>query len=184
MYKLTFILFIIIIMNMISLYNDRHYHEYYSKNKKIYDVGYKYLPNINQHEYLINYISYVIIILLIFTNFVVDFLKLFFIIYIIRFIFTQITVLPKIKHCNIQQFNPFGYCYDKIFSGHISFLFLFTLFLYETNYISIYILGILNIINMCLIISTRAHYTIEVIVAFIITFFIFKNKKIFLSYMK
>jgi hypothetical protein len=182
MYKLSALLILVILFNLFTFYKEQHYRQHF-KTSKIYDLGHHVFPNLYKHEYIINYIAYLGIIVLIITNNILDFLKLFFIILIIRFLFTQITVLPKMKHCKINHFSPLGYCYDKIFSGHISFIFLCSLFLLETKYISIYTLACINIINSILIISTRAHYTIDVIIAFMVTFFIFQNKKYFLNYL-
>lgn len=181
MYKLSCLLILVIIINLITFYKEQQYKQHF-KTSNIYDVGHKVLPNLHHHEYIINYILYIGILVLIFTNNIIHFLKIFFIILIIRFLFTQITVLPKMKHCKINHFSPFGYCYDKIFSGHVSFIFLCTLFLLETKYISIYTLIVVNLINSILIISTRAHYTIDVIIAFMITYLMFQHKKNILNY--
>jgi len=190
------IVFIIIVslllINVLSFYNEYHYESYYSsriKNNKttpkVYDIGHKYLPNIAQYEYIINIIlGLAACSFFIYPKIFLPFLVLFLIIIVIRMITIQLTVLPKTT-CDIKKsVDLSGYCYDKIFSGHAAFMCLLTLFLYNLKKISIFVLIIINVLYGLLIISARSHYTIDVVVAFIVTLLIFQNRKYFFKVLK
>ena len=190
------IVFIIIgmllLINVLSFYNENHYESYYSsriKNNKttpkVYDIGHKYLPNIAQYEYIINVIlGLVACSFFIYPKIFLPFCILFLVIIVIRMITIQLTVLPKTT-CDIKtSFDLSGYCYDKIFSGHTAFMCLLTLFLYNLKKMSIYALIIINVLYGMLIIAARSHYTIDVVVAFIVTLLIFQNRKYFFKVLK
>lgn len=187
---LTSFIFIFICIYYYYFLSEPFYEDYYVKNAhrtipKVYDVGHKYLPNIEKYQYLINIVIGIAILKLIFTPFIFDFLLLLLFLHIIRLITIQLTVLPKMRNCVVKNnITLDGYCYDKIFSGHITLIFLFTLFLYKYKQISLILLFIINILYSILIIATRAHYTIDVIVSFLFTFIVFQNRKILLNFIK
>jgi hypothetical protein len=193
---MTLIIFIIIasllLTNIIAFYNEYHYESYYTsriKNNKttpkVYDIGHKYLPNISKYEYILNIIlGLAACSFFIYPKIFLPFLVLFLIIIVIRMITIQLTVLPKTT-CDIKtSFDLSGYCYDKIFSGHTAFMCLLTLFLYNLKKISVFALIIINVLYGLLIISARSHYTIDVVVAFIVTLLIFQNRKYFFKFLK
>jgi len=189
--KVINLLIIFFILNIVSYYQDGYYDKYYSDRYKyphVYDIGHLYLPNLGEYEYLIECVMGTIFVLLcvFFSGHFIEFLTLFVVISIIRFIFINITVLPKIQsQCTVKKIGfMYSLCYDKIFSGHATALFLFTLFLHQSKTISMFTLIILNLLNALLIISTQAHYTIDVIVAYLVTFMVFENKKYFLKYIQ
>ena len=98
-------------------------------------------------------------------------------IFIIRAITIQLTILPKYELCKVNTNATFkGGCYDKIFSGHIALCFMSSIILYVNNYINMFILAFINILNMYFIIVSRSHYTIDVIMSFLITFMVYQNK--------
>jgi hypothetical protein len=87
-----------------------------------------------------------------------------------------LTILPKYEECN----DPFtwqslflGGCYDKIFSGHTSFVLLLTLMYYREHMINMPALYGINIFNILAILSTRSHYSIDVFIAIFVTITIF-----------
>jgi len=98
-------------------------------------------------------------------------------IYFIRSILTLITVLPKSSNCDYNLDMAFinGGCYDKIFSGHTALIFILTLVLQKYKIIDFATLIILNIINVSIILLTRTHYTIDVIVSFLVCDLMYKN---------
>jgi hypothetical protein len=100
--------------------------------------------------------------------------KCLFILSIIQFLrilcFTT-TILPPLKKDKIRVFGMNGNGSEYIFSGHacyscITFLYLF---LEYKEKINIYFLIIYNIISQSCIIISRNHYTVDVILAWIIT---------------
>ena len=194
MYNFKLILLIIIIFNIFHyLYflNEQHYYNYYlsrqnKTNPKVYDIGHKYLPDIEKYQFILNFeILFIIYWLFYNSYFFIDFLILMLIIYFIRLFVIQLTVLPKMKNCTISNsISITGYCYDKIFSGHFSFFFLFTLFLFHYKHISQLYLFIVNLLYAFLIIATRAHYTVDVFVSLLISFVIFQNRQYILKFFK
>jgi len=88
------------------------------------------------------------------------------------------------KSCEINEAGMIGGCYDKIFSGHFSIVFLITLLLWKHKYISLIPLFFINLVNGILIIMTRAHYSIDVVVAIFVTLFVYQNNISILRYIK
>ena len=79
------------------------------------------------------------------------------------------------KECdphNISIYNViFGHCSDKIFSGHTAFTLLIVLVAYNFNLLDnnkLLILGIFQLIYAFLIIITRAHYSVDVLLSYYI----------------
>lgn len=149
---------------------------------KVYDIGIKYTPNLSSYkslEYLSHFFAFVLPFL-----FGVDVLKTYLQYYIVitllRYIFNILTILPKEKQCD-DKFSLsnyiFGHCYDKIFSGHFASSFLLSLILFDKKIItSIPLLSAFNIFNALLILSLRFHYTIDIIVAILVTIIVYQNK--------
>lgn len=160
-------------------------------NQKVFDIGHKYIPDLSNYEFYIgnnkiilhNILDILIIIPLIYILIYEKELRIYLIeygllIFLIRSIFILITILPKHKTCNDENYSFynlfFGHCYDKIFSGHYALTLLMTILLFK-KYPSILLYGIIyNIIISLLILSTRSHYTVDIFIAFIITIFIVK----------
>jgi hypothetical protein len=151
-------------------------------NYKIHDLLHEVLPEIHDYHYIIDIIALVAVIpAFIYFNHTlsVEFLTKFLIIMLIRAFTIISTVLPKYERCDETfTFRSFcvGGCYDKIFSGHTSFILLLTLFYLRENIIKLPVFYGINILNMLAIIATRSHYTIDVLIAIFVTFTIFNIK--------
>lgn len=157
-------------------------HNYYDNRQKskkiepkIYDIVHKFLPDLYIYEDLHNIITLIFIIPLFFNiKIFKEFLGYIIVIFCIRSITTNITILPKYKKCKEQ--SMFGGCYDKIFSGHFTVVFLATLLYFKYKWINLNILILINFINSLSILLVRGHYTIDLIIAFFITLCIYQNK--------
>lgn len=122
------------------------------------------------------------------------------IIFFIRTLFFTMTILPSInKDCHknkketynkdlgtlisdifINRSGDFGYCNDYIFSGHSSLFILITLIITYFNLLPPLLLTLLWIITILLtliIIIGRNHYTIDIVLAYFFTYFIFNIYK-------
>ena len=95
-----------------------------------------------------------------------------------------VTLLPKSdKLCKIAPtiMNYIsGHCYDKIFSGHTLFTILAVLIMSEFKIIkpqNINMMWLLQIIYAILIILSKNHYTIDVLLAYLIVIPIFHHIK-------
>ena len=155
---------------------QNYYNNRINKYPKVYDIGHKYLPNLSKYEYISNYYMLCFIVIVMCLPICKEFIGFIIPILLLRLIIINLTILPKHKDCVIDIKKVFGGCYDKIFSGHFATIFLITLLLWKYRYISIVLVYIINIISALLILVTRSHYTIDIVVAFFITLFVYQNK--------
>ena len=155
---------------------------HYQHTDRLYDICHKYLPNYEKYELIGNiYGVFVFLFTLLKPAYTVmilfDLVAYMIPIYFVRSIFTIVTVLPKSSNCKYNPYTAFmnGGCYDKIFSGHIAMTFVLTLLLNKYNIITIPIVVLLNFINVLIILLTRTHYTIDIVVSFCITYVMYVN---------
>jgi hypothetical protein len=155
---------------------------HYNDEDRVYDICHKYLPNYEKYEIIGNiYIIFVCFFTFIKPSKTISIffeLAAFIIpIYLIRSILTLITVLPKSSQCEYNPKYAFinGACYDKIFSGHTAIIFILTLLLNKYNIINFLTVMVLNIVNVSIILLTRTHYTIDIIVSFLVSYIMYTN---------
>jgi len=142
-------------------------------NQKIYDISHKYLPDLSHLHWVSDIYTFSCLIPLVATgniNIIGEYISYFILIMIIRDITTLSTILPKHKSCDLDKrpaISTFvGGCYDKMFSGHTSSVFLASLVYYKHGIItSIPILVGMNLVNILFILLGRGHYTIDVLLA-------------------
>ena len=90
----------------------------------------------------------------------------------------KVKINKKTDFCTIMYHKIIGgRCFDKIFSGHACFGLLSTLLLFkynflESNIFNITLYTILNIIHFLMITITRAHFTVDVVVAIYVTLWV------------
>jgi hypothetical protein len=106
----------------------------------------------------------------------IEFLKKYLIIILIRCVAINLTILPNASKDCVKGFDLIKGCFDKVFSGHFSTLFLASLMYYKYSIINAPLLVSVNFINAFLIIASRSHYSIDIFVAFFVTLFIFQQK--------
>jgi len=158
-----------------------------SNIKCIYDVGHEYLPDLQLQNKTYNEIFTnirhfiaglpIVIALLSLswtnkTNLIIDMV----ILYIIRMIANNLTVLPSIRPCKRDDSTKFriGGCADLMFSGHtLACLIgsLYIIYYVNDNYTTLLLL--FNLINQFLILSSRRHYTDDVFLAWFVVLTIF-----------
>jgi hypothetical protein len=170
----------IFISNYLTLtIGEKHYN---NSNCKIYDSLHEILPNLRTYHYSVDIIGLLVALSLFFVgneDLIYEFFGKFIIIMFIRAFTILTTILPKDKECDTRHsFRNylFGGCFDKIFSGHTSFTLLLTLLYYREHIINIPTLLGVNLLNMFLILSTRAHYTVDVLLAIFVTTTIYSIK--------
>ena len=152
--------------------------QHYNDEARVYDICHKHLPNYEKYEFIGNiYGTFVLLFILFKPIILFDLLAFMIPIYFIRSILTLITVLPKSSQCEYNPSFAFinGGCYDKIFSGHAAFIFILTLILNKNKIINLSTLILLNLINVSIILLTRTHYTIDVIVSFLVCYLMYSN---------
>ena len=148
------------------------------KKSKIYDIIHHNLPSMRNLSILVDVIPYLILTVVLFIDVnlfhsVIGFLAT---VFIIRIFVIHLTVLPKDKKCDIKNTSLCsGGCYDKIYSGHFSVVFMCLLVLYTNKYINLFTLTSLSALFTILITTARLHYTIDIFVAFLVVIIIYQN---------
>jgi hypothetical protein len=186
----------ITIFSYLCYINGHTFYQERVNNKKIYpkvfDIGHKFLPNFHGNLYLETLLNGMVVLGPFITEFILgykildDYIYYLAIILIIRMVMINITILPPIKEClkkdeNGEDIHKFGikelfngHCYDKIFSGHFASVFLFILILYSKNiFTNIPVLTLYAVFNAILILITRYHYTIDIVVAMLVTLLVY-----------
>lgn len=171
---LILILIIIFGSNYITLkLGEQHYN---NNICELFDIFHIILPDLHNYENVINYILFIGLASLYFlgTNaLITEYISKLIIILLVRAFTIISTILPKHNNCDeklsLRSFIVGG-CYDKIFSGHTAAILLLTLLYFKEHIINIPSLIGINLINTLLIIATRSHYTIDVLLAVFVTF--------------
>lgn len=102
------------------------------------------------------------------------------IIILIRALTIQMTILPKLTNINIPQnllerFTK-GHTCDYIFSGHTSVILIIILTFYKYQLINVNefkLVSFLHFIMAILLVVTKAHYTIDIFLGFILAIVVF-----------
>ncbi|SVB22346.1 uncharacterized protein METZ01_LOCUS175200 [marine metagenome] len=158
-----------------------------SNVKCVYDVGHEYLPDLQlktkTYDEIFTYIRHFVaglpIVIALYslswgnkTNLIIDLV----ILYTIRMIANNLTVLPSIRPCEKDDSTKMriGGCCDLMFSGHtLSCLIasLYIIYYVNDNYTTLLLL--FNLTNQFLILSSRRHYTDDVFLAWFVVLTIF-----------
>ena len=173
------ILFVITLVIMQLLFVYLCYHNgkaFFTERKKqgkstqkIFDICHKFLPNYSDKDWISIILNIITFSPLVFyPHLIGEFLSYMIPIFLFRYITTNATILPKTKNCDDESFNMFhfinGHCYDKIFSGHFAGGVIISLLLYHHNIIqNSYVLTLYNMITAYLLLVTRSHYTVDLI---------------------
>ena len=148
---------------------------------KVYDIIWENFPDLYSYKEVVDILA-ILVSTYCFTSSLIsleEFVIIFGVIVIIRSISLQLMVLPKYPKCD-RKTTPeiiIKGCYDKLFSGHFAYVYLLTLFSKMSPGLSLLINGA----NGLLITSSRRHYTIDIIMSFLLTRSVFYNKNIFLK---
>lgn len=147
---------------------------------KIYDILHENTPDFHEWKEVNDIIPITIILSTFFIKqplpLVKEFLGKYLLIMSFRALTMMSTILPKHEKCDptltfIHMLK--GQCYDKVFSGHMSFVLLSTLIYLREGIISIPTFLALNASQFASIILTRSHYTVDVLLALFITYLVF-----------
>lgn len=182
---IVYLLFILALIQFSTYFTNWFGKQYYEKElrvNQIFDLFHEYTPDLHEYELIINIIPFFLLACLVFCGLNLASLKEFawklLLIYILRALTVIITILPKHEKCdyNVKTFSMsmfIGGCYDKVFSGHMALTFLATLIYYREKIISTSTFVGLNVIEAILILITRAHYSLDVLLAVLITYLVY-----------
>ena len=189
---------ILIIAILIHIYTTFLTHKRVKHNgtihrRPLYDIIHTHTPNLNKYSIYLDLLIFIFVVPFI-TNYnskaIINFINIFSIIIILRSFAILMTDIPSSdKECdpnNISIYNIiFGHCSDKIFSNHTAFTLLALLVIYEFNLLNmgqLLMLGLFQILYALLIIITRAHYSVDVLLSYYIVvplYYLIKHNKIF-----
>jgi len=134
---------------------------------QIRDVGFDILPDLTKYEFLHDVTLLVPLVFLIFNWKNVDqtrYVSFLTMMYFMRAISNTVTQFPRAKSTPCKTGNPLSNCNDYMFSGHTTFNIVTSYFVNKGLF------PVYPIISSLMTISTRAHYSIDVLMAWIIFF--------------
>lgn len=169
------IIAIILLSNYVTL-KLGEYHYTTHKKTELFDIFHTILPDLHAYGDILNNIVPVLGFVSLYfcsnSKLTVEFLSKFVIIMLVRALTIISTILPKHEKCD-ETINTnsiiVGGCYDKIFSGHTAFVLLLTLLYFREHIINMPLLVGINAVNILLILATRSHYTVDVLLAIFVT---------------
>jgi len=140
---------------------------------KTRDIGFELLPNLSKYEILHDLVAVIPTLLLVYNWFRPGgwsdgvknrYLLTLTFMYAARAMTIIVTQLPAAKPGACKPNPPFSFCNDYMFSGHITFNIVTSYFVGKVLY------PLYPIISSLVTIATREHYSIDVLVAWIIFF--------------
>jgi hypothetical protein len=161
-------------------------------NGKVFDLLHSFTPDLSDYKPYNDIIVSAIGLSFLFipkgVELFKEFAAKFILIMVIRALTTVSTILPKHEKCDATpKFSRYwrGQCFDKVFSGHTSFVLLATLIYLREGILGWPgFLGI-NLANITGIILTRSHYTLDIVLAILITLLVYDGDyHIFTNWMK
>jgi hypothetical protein len=179
-YKFTLLCFFISSISTLLTQNfidNKYYTEMYNKRILLHDIR-DFLPIYN-NLYITLFLDGTCILLSYYTCSIIskEDIKLFFFVYtvlmLLRNICYSITILPPPSPNKNKSIFIGGRC-DAIFSGHTTLIVLNVLILskYVNNYLILYLF---SLFYSYILLTSRAHYSIDVFIAYILTISIYNN---------
>jgi hypothetical protein len=178
-----YVLTLLIIIGLANYYTNEIGEAYYEGEKnidKIFDIVHEYTPDLHQFELAVNILPLLLLGSLVFLphgkSLFFEFAGKYLLLHLIRSLTIISTILPKHDQCtrNKSIFRKvLGDCYDKVFSGHTALVFLMTLILGREGYLNTIQIILINLLESSIILLTRSHYTIDVILAYFITYLVY-----------
>lgn len=182
---LIFMVVLVVASYGVHCLGHAHYTKRIKKGKvtpKVFDMGTKVVPNLSDCPSL-EWLAHLMVLIppLAFGQGVfTEFLGYLPTLLIVRYMFNIVTILPKDKSCNADDYNwknlALGHCYDKIFSGHFAMANLLTFILVNRGIIGVPLAISTNVLYALLILSLRFHYTVDLLVATAVTYLIYSNQ--------
>lgn len=178
------------------VYTQRIVDKYNLNEKPLYDTGHMILPNLSKYYLLVDIFVSILIIAVVITYWsdpkLVTFILMAITVFLMKYIIQILTILPdptvdlncKTRY-NLLFKLIFGNCNDMMFSGHTAIGTLCALFLTEkfkgfVMYLYIFLAAAIAFMS----IAVRNHYTIDVVMAFFVVYFIWHEGRKWFKYSK
>lgn len=186
------ILIIIFLSNIYTHELGKWFYEQNDSQGKVFDILHELTPDLHDHKPYNDIILMATIVSFLFVpnNLAIlkEFAGKFLLIMLVRALTIVSTILPKHDKCasELKWYHYFkGQCYDKVFSGHTAFVLLATLIYLREGILSFPVFLAINLANWASIILVRSHYTIDIILAVVITLLVYDGDyHIFTDFMK
>jgi hypothetical protein len=186
------ILVIIILSNIYTHRLGQWFYEHNDSQGKVFDILHEITPDLHDYKAYNDIIATATMISFLFVPnslaIVKEFAGKFLLIMLVRALTIISTILPKHDKCpsELKWYHYLkGQCYDKIFSGHTALVLLATLIYLREGILSFPVFLAINFANWASIILTRSHYTIDIILAIVITLLVYDGDyHIFTDFMK
>ena len=177
------LIFVLILNEIISKFLDS---KMKCNSTSLEDILHKTLPNLVKYEKLIDVypvLIFIVMCILIKTYDKIEeinFSKVirgFSFMYFTRIIMYSSTILPSPICQKNSQNRSLGGCQDCIFSGHVGASLILSYLIYKIipTSLTMYTLIGLEIIYSLFVIATRSHYTIDVMIAWLVVFVIIQQ---------
>lgn len=182
---------------LISFLGDKHY----SENGHVFDLGFKLFPKMD--DQLVDLLVLGAPFLYVYLRktlksskipgFWREVILIFGLVLCLRVATTMSTILPmdedyeadENSKCSFKDYTIrnylFGGCYDKIFSGHISFVMVLCLTAVRHGVINKREAGAIVLFSSFIIISTRSHFTVDVVLGIFLSFAVFQMAHMFID---
>jgi hypothetical protein len=166
------------VTSKVAQYNADSIRYDYKCEKPLYDFLHRVIPNLKRYELLIDLVPILlgvtVFYLYIYDNLeqklIRDAIVYYSILMIIRALVYSSTILPSPICSKRQRNSSTGGCHDCIYSGHTVATLILAHSLYHHNPDYLGALMVYCILGSLLIIGTRSHYTVDVIVAYIVVY--------------
>ena len=187
-----FILVIIFLSNIYTHELGKWFYEHKKSDGKVFDILHEITPDLHDYKDYNDIILILTTVSLLFVpnslSIIKEFTGKFLLIMFVRALTIVSTILPKHQKCesNLRWYHYIkGQCYDKVFSGHTAFVLLATLIYLREGIISFPVFCAINFANWTSILLTRSHYTIDIVLAIVITLLVYDGDyHIFTDFMK
>ena len=168
------ILVIIFSLNsFITVQAEKHVKSKVTSQKPLYDIGHQLLPDTSKYRIINDIIPVILIIFAMLSKHNTQFVNALSIAIVIRIITAYSTVLPKSSKDTCKFSGKWiGGCHDKMFSGHMTVNVLASIAIAKSHPEYIPVLFATNTLAGLSIISSRDHYTIDILVALFLAGFI------------
>jgi hypothetical protein len=188
----VFIIAIIFLSNIYTHKLGKWFYEHNDSQGKVFDILHEITPDLHDHKPYNDIILVATIVSFLFVpnslEIIKEFTGKFLLIMFVRALTIISTILPKHEKCpsELKWYHYLkGQCYDKVFSGHTAFVLLATLIYLREGILSFPVFMAINVANWASIILTRSHYTVDIILAIVITLLVYDGDyHIFTDFMK
>jgi membrane-associated phospholipid phosphatase len=150
------------------------------RTEEIYDIGHRMLPVLSRFKIVPDLICVSVFLWSAFlyrTN-LTPLLTAHIRVALLRIVTMHMTVLPTVRSFECTNRHPIDCTQDYLFSGHTAMTVTSLLFIAAVYAQSWYVpLALIGIFQMLMIVSVRMHYTVDVFLGALLSFFVFKLKQ-------